>query len=101
MHPIPGSPSDEAVTQFRNAFGPQSGMGLLSNDPMNPGIFVRLKLNNTVITPDTLVDGHSDSYVLAKNYSLGVHDYLSQNLPFLTEDCFEVGDILPSISVRS
>ena len=101
MHPIPGSSSDEAVTQFRNAFGPKSGMGLLSDDPMNPGIFVRLKLNNTVITTDTLVDGHSDSYVLAKNYSLGVHDYLSQNLQFLTEDCFEVGDIRPSINVRS
>lgn len=102
MHPIPGSPSDEAVTQFRNAFGPKSGMGLVSDDPMNPGISVRLKLNNTVTTTDTLVDGHSDSYVLAKNYSLGVHEYLSQNLPILTEDCFEVGgDILPSINARS
>jgi hypothetical protein len=99
MHPIPGSQSDEAVKQFRDAFGPKSGIGLLSNDPMNPGIFVYLKLNST--TTDSLIDGQSDSYVLAKNYSLGLDEYLSQHLPVSIEPCFEEGDVLPSVNVKS
>lgn len=100
MHPIPGSKSDEAVKQFREAFGPKSGNGLLSNDPMNPGIFAYLKQSSNSTT-DSFVDGHSDSYLLAKNYSLGLEEYLSQNLPVPTENCYEEGSVLPGINVRS
>lgn len=98
MHPVPGSDSDRAIGLFRQAYGPISGMGLREDDPMNPGMVILLELNNTT---ETLVDGYSDSYLVAKNYSLGLQNYLSENLPFPDQSCLDQGEIRPSIVVQS
>lgn len=99
IHPIPNSPSYFAVNRFRDAFGGGAGgrstpsgtsnNGLRNDDPLNPGMIVLLEHHNmtaavnneTSHSGDTFIDGSSDLYLMTKNYTSNLQQYISHNLP--------------------
>ncbi len=90
IHPIPYSPSDKAINRFRDAFGGgnkdgrndgKGGTGLVMNDPLNPGIILLLEHQNYNSDRSTFIDGSSDLYYTAKNFTFGLQNYLNLHLP--------------------
>ncbi len=105
MRPIPGTYSENALQVYRESFGPVDGIGLMQDDPMNDGgILLLLKQDtNTQSDPsETLIDGSSDLFHSAQNFSLGIEEYVVSNLK-ITQDCFDrdLMAVLPSVNVTS
>ena len=100
MHPIPHSYSQQAIEIHRRAFyntelsNQGQGQGLLVNDPMNDPILVLLShadaggngtINNT--STSTLIDGSSNVFFAAQNYSLGIQPFLMDEMLELYPSC--------------